>query len=467
MTIISLRQRAGITGGSNIKSSSSILPQTHNHEENENTKIRRRRKKLAALPYHYWKRWRITKVALLLFCLSVAVITCLSAGIFFTVVYWIELLFHGNGEEKLLKQHHSSASAAAPQPKDTFVTPDLTPGQVSLLRWSNDNTIVQQYGARVGLPPQLIPTLTSYAQDMGLFDIMKNMLYENPLQPGDDARWFSFQSPYQTKNDNNKNEVMRNFTWNVERPDKHWKSDMHWFNTADELAHEDSLRALAKGGFDQVLEGIGTMFGLDTLHVDSLGFVAVTNCERGYMHHDWNDVDRRAFNFLVGIHSPDNAGAELYIENDEERRGEVQYGSNAGILVGDGTRHGTKECDHRSQHEVRITCSIYLADVTDDNLDILAADSTSIFPPTGASDWTWAQRGRHWDKNGGRSLVEDVGRRSYYVQDDEDGCERDMCLDAKDSNIGEYRNECLRTCNVFMDDRDYRPGESRREILGY
>ena len=56
---------------------------------------------------------------------------------------------------------------------------------------------------------------------------------------------------------------------------------MHWFNTADELAHEDSLRALAKGGFDQVLDAIGNKFGLDHLHVDSVGFVAVTNCDRG------------------------------------------------------------------------------------------------------------------------------------------------------------------------------------------
>jgi hypothetical protein len=299
---------------------------------------------------------------------------------------------------------------------------------------------------------------------MGLLDIMKNMLYDNPLQPGDDARWFTFQSPYQTTG----NGPMRNFTWNVERPDKHWKSDMHWFNTADELAHEDSLRALAKGGFDQVLEGIGTMYGLDTLHVDSVGFVAVTNCERGYIHHDWDDVDGRAFNFLVGIHSPLDAGAELYIENDEERRGEVKYGSNAGILVGDGTRHGTKECDHRSQREVRITCSIYLADVTEDNLSILAGDTTSIFPPTGrvSADWMWRQRGRHWDKNGGRSLMEDVGRTSFSVEDDSDDCSRYQCL-AVEVDVGGYRNDCMKTCEVFMDDNDYQPGERRHKVLGY
>jgi hypothetical protein len=269
---------------------------------------------------------------------------------------------------------------------------------------------------------------------------------------------------------NLRSNITRNILSDV-GPEKHWKSDMHWFNTADELAHEDSLRALARGGFDRVLNGIGQHYGLDTLHVDSVGFVAVTNCERGYIHHDWDNVEGKAFNFLVGIHSPDKAGAELYIENDDERRGQVHYGSNAGILVGDGTRHGTRECDHRSQREVRITCSIYLADVTEDNLNILAGDTTSIFPPTGdvAAEWMWTQRGRHWNKNGGRSLVEDIGRRSFHVRDDVDGCFKDECLASSDTveDIGEYRNECMRTCNVFMDDREYRPGESRREILGY
>ena len=40
---------------------------------------------------------------------------------------------------------------------------------------------------------------------------------------------------------------------------------MHWFDIADEAAHEDSLRALAKGGFDEVLNAIGTYLGSDHL----------------------------------------------------------------------------------------------------------------------------------------------------------------------------------------------------------
>jgi hypothetical protein len=166
---------------------------------------------------------------------------------------------------------------------------------------------------------------------MGLLQIMQTMLYDNPLPPDGD-KWFTFTSPYEvtTKEEGQK----RNITWNVERPAKKWKSDMHWFNVADELAHEDALRALSKGGFDSVLQAIGEQFNLDTLHVDSVGFVAVTHCERGFIHTDWEEVDGRAFNFLVGIQSPHDAGPELVVENDG-RKGEVYYGSGEyGILVG-------------------------------------------------------------------------------------------------------------------------------------
>lgn len=361
-----------------------------------------------------------------------------------------------NTARKNDKQQPSSSSEF-----ERFLTPDLQPGQASLLRWATDGSLVQDYAARVGLPPQLIPTLRDYADGMGLLDIMTNMLYDDPLPP-DGAKWFTFQSPYQKESDASK---IRNFTWNVERPAKKWKSDMHWFNTGDELSHEDALRALAKGGFDEVLKGIGEEFGLDTLHVDSFGFVAVTNCERGFIHTDWDDVDGRAFNFLVGIASPEGAGPELVVEN-EQRKGETYYGSNAGILVGDGTRHGTRECDHRSSRGVRITCSIYLADVTKDNLSILAGDTTSTFPPMAevGEEWIWAQRGRHWRKGGGRGLVGDLGRRPFVVEDADDGCTKDDC-----NNDGvRPRNSCLETCKVFMDDaKEYMPGLERREVFGY
>ena len=49
----------------------------------------------------------------------------------------------------------------------------------------------------------------------------------------------------------------------------------------DEGSHEDSLRALAKGGFDEVLNAIGTYLGLDHLVAFSIGILAVTKADKG------------------------------------------------------------------------------------------------------------------------------------------------------------------------------------------
>ena len=56
---------------------------------------------------------------------------------------------------------------------------------------------------------------------------------------------------------------------------------MHWFDIADEAAHEDSLRALAAGGFDEVLDAIGRHFGLDHLVTFSIGLLAVSKADKG------------------------------------------------------------------------------------------------------------------------------------------------------------------------------------------
>ena len=174
-------------------------------------------------------------------------------------------------------------------------------------------------------------------------------------------------------------------------------------------------------------------------------------------------MDGRAFNFLVGIASPDDAGPELIVEAD--KKGEVYYGSNAGVLVGDGTRHGTRECDHRAKRGVRITCSIYLADLNENNLAVVAGDTTSIFPP-GDEEWIWSQRGRHWHKDGGRSLVNDLGRTPFHVEDELNGCEKRV-LNGECMGDTPARRQCLKSCGVFMDDEKYKPGKKRSEVFGY
>lgn len=241
---------------------------------------------------------------------------------------------------------------------------------------------------------------------------------------------------------------------------------------SDERTHESMLQMLIQGGFETVLEGIGNHYQLDGLFVQSVGFLTTSYCERGYLHWDFKDVDGKFFNFLIPVHSPENAGPELNVAGRRVEDNEtvivgtkVKYDSSFGVLVGDDTLHGTLECDHRPDSELRIMLSIYLADVTDENVANVSYDDTAIFPVPERDEWLWPQRGRHWRRD--QCLIKgDLGRLPMTYPDDPEKC-RKVAEEGKcDSNPKNARYHCPRACNVYVDDFEYQPGVERRKVLG-
>eukprot|EP00571_Detonula_confervacea_P015902 CAMPEP_0172302918 /NCGR_PEP_ID=MMETSP1058-20130122/4556_1 /TAXON_ID=83371 /ORGANISM="Detonula confervacea, Strain CCMP 353" /LENGTH=351 /DNA_ID=CAMNT_0013013575 /DNA_START=358 /DNA_END=1413 /DNA_ORIENTATION=+ len=350
--------------------------------------------------------------------------------------------------------------------KDTFLLPELNAGEVESLQWS-DGAEVQDYAARVGLPPALVPTLTKYAEDMGLMDIMLQRPY-GPRFKSDGVEWHEFASPYQTEG----GAEVRKFTWEVKKPLSEkvtrWHSDAHWFNTADEVAHEDALHTLAKGGFDAVLEGMGIHFDLTELHIDSVGFFSMTKNDGEYWHNDFTDVEGGGFGILIEI-VPGSApgtdhGIDLMVEGDNGVAGNVEYSPTVGLIIGDGTRHATALCDHRPHRGTRVTAIIYLNELTKDNLPMLSGDSTSNWPPLDMqAAWMWAQRGRHYRRGGGPGLFDDRGRAPLEAPD-RGWCSKEDCTD---EDREEDRHRCKKTCNLILDDAEYKLGMRRSALFAY
>lgn len=74
----------------------------------------------------------------------------------------------------------------------------------------------------------------------------------------------------------------------------------------------------------------------------------------------------------------------------------------------------------------------------------------------------WSQRGRHWRKGGGPSLINDRGRAAFEVEDTDSNCAEVNCNDP------DLRAGCMKTCNVFLDDEnDYQQGLYRQTYFGY
>lgn len=231
---------------------------------------------------------------------------------------------------------------------------------------------------------------------------------------------------------------------------------MVWIDPADEECFESVLSVLRRGNFDIVLDAIGKKFNLDGL------MVTVKPIFLSYFEHDPEyeqiHVDLPAakgafYNVVIPIYIP-QGGASLYVADDDwERVLPIQLRYNQGLVLGGDTIHGTGECDYREQRDVRLSVSIYLADVNDNTLEDIAGDSTSLWPTEGDADWFMSQKGRLWKSDGSRSLRDDVGRKPLHVKDDCSDCQamRHLCT----VDLTGFRLDCAKTCGVYLEDDTY------------
>ena len=76
-------------------------------------------------------------------------------------------------------------------------------------KWANGNKY-DGLGARIGIHPQLAPTITQYVKDLGLWDMMINIVKIDPM-PQDTTMFFNVTSLYGGEG--------RNFSWSAKRTD--------------------------------------------------------------------------------------------------------------------------------------------------------------------------------------------------------------------------------------------------------
>jgi hypothetical protein len=170
-----------------------------------------------------------------------------------------------------------------------------------------------------------------------------------------------------------------------------------------------------------------------------------------HVHTDMRGAEGTFYNVIVPVHIP-KSGFSMYVQDETDVK-PLNVTQNAGLVVGADTYHGTGDCDYRETEESRLPFAIYMADINDENVEIIASDSTSLFPTDGDVDWLLTQTGRLWSKDGKNSLKNDKGRMPLNVQDEREDCSMstDLCL----TDPSGFRRECAKTCAVYMEDDDY------------
>lgn len=336
---------------------------------------------------------------------------------------------------------------------DDFLPPELEPdfliprhldvGEMVPVRWRENLQPVDGSEGEtfvVGFPPELHDEFAAYVEKSGMMDVARKILYDEEALRPEEHRIY-------TLDDGHKWGAMIQGEWNT---------DMVWLDPADEECFESLLSILRRGGFDKVLERIGETFDLQGLMVQGIGAIFLTEYEKSdNMHVDIEGSKGSFYNVIMPVHIPEKEGAKFYISNrgNEAESGETNLNPNVGIVLGGESPHGTGECNYRESKDFRLSFAIYVADINPDNVELIASDSTSLWPTQGDTEWFLRQQGRFWSKDGGASLSDDKGRKSMIVEDLVEGCEVGVC----ESDARGMRLKCPKTCRLYLNDDDYYP----------
>ena len=357
----------------------------------------------------------------------------------------------------------------------------------------------------LNVPPEITRVFHEYLTEVGLLEIAYELLYGRPVKvnDGDD------ETPNQQRIYNLKD----GSKWSARRPvNNQWSrdGDMTWIDPANEYTYELILQIWRDGGFDTVIDTIAEKFGVDGLWLDGTSLIVVSHFKGCNLHNDLPGSNSKAFNVIFPIIIPNHGLSQLLVaERGQRCLGDdddydyeddkddstvnsststsipssrvsddggnsrntannaipINFQHNVGILVGGDSIHGTGNCDYRTTKEIRLAVAVYFTDTNKDNVADFAEDSTAYYPPTGSTRFLMAQAGRHWKYDSNASLKNDIGRKELNIQDRKkkkaycsshisQTLEQKEGIDICGQDL-EFRNSCLKTCEVFMSEDKY------------
>ena len=106
---------------------------------------------------------------------------------------------------------------------------------------------------------------------------------------------------------------------------------------------------------------------------------------------------------MIPLILANTTGPELDVsglsDDGEDIFGRLRYEYNVASLVGDDAYHATSAADYRVNKEMRMVASIYVADITEDNIEALMSDYTQHYPPSDRPGILLDMAGIHWRPN--------------------------------------------------------------------
>jgi hypothetical protein len=182
--------------------------------------------------------------------------------------------------------------------------------------WKSDGRQVDKHARLIGLSPQLTTEIYDFVVHNGLMDAFRDVLYSDDSHRG-------------SRKSRILNVIKANGKWAVTSPGNgsNWSnSDLHWFDVVDEAALEETLQVLKRGGFDTVLDAIGSECKNDSLMIAAMGFIVVSHSKDARRHADDSGVQGRFLDILFPLVLLESDASQLFIgdEKDAKRMAPLQ-----------------------------------------------------------------------------------------------------------------------------------------------
>jgi hypothetical protein len=128
------------------------------------------------------------------------------------------------------------------------------------------------------------------------------------------------------------------------------------------------LRALGTGGFDTVLDGMGTNFGLDHMSFFFLGFMGVSEADDSFTHTDVYATGEKGFNMIWPIVIVNGTKPELDIISDDANIVlSINYEHDVAVTMGDWVYHKTSPNDYQHEAQMRIVVNAFVGQIDETN----------------------------------------------------------------------------------------------------
>jgi len=241
---------------------------------------------------------------------------------------------------------------------------DLRPGELKQVVWKHNGKPLTKFAYHLGLPKGFSQQMLDFTKDMGFLPMIDDLLHSDVLQSDE---FFVFNATKNSTGDSTGQWFAQRYKTGT------WGFNMHYLAAWDEVARRTLLGQIGRAGFDDVMNGVGTHFGLDSLTCFHASYMAVSKCDVSFTHTDIYATGEVAFNIIWPIMLVNGSKPELNLQADDANTVvSISYEYDTAVLMGDWGYHYTSAIEGYTGDQKRVVVGMYCGQMDENNNKMLA-----------------------------------------------------------------------------------------------